>query len=262
MSPRLSESAQLRVSDVSVRLGGRDIVSGASLTAEPGEVLGVVGPNGSGKSTLLKGVLGLLPIQSGDVELDGQPLAQMRTRERAQHMSAVLQDGTGDFDLTSRDVVAMGRSPFKRFLNRDTSADKAKIDAALENVNAVYLTHRAYASLSGGERQRILIARAIAQEPRLLVMDEPTNHLDLRNQFDVLDLPTRLGVTSLIALHDLNLAATYCDKVAVMREGRVVAYGTPHEVFTEELFENTYEVRAQILTDDETGDPFVRFRPL
>ena len=262
MSTGQGDPARLSVGGVSVRLGGRDVVSEASFSVEPGEVLGVVGPNGSGKSTLLKAVLGLLPMHTGEVELDGSPVGEMRTRDRARNIAAVLQDGTGDFDLSCRDVVAMGRSPYKRFLDRDNSADKEKIGGALAMVNGTHLADRPYASLSGGERQRILIARAIAQEPRLLVMDEPTNHLDLRNQFDVLELPTSLGVTSLIALHDLNLAATYCDKVAVLSAGRVVVYGTPHEVFTEDLFEHTYEVRAQILTDDETGDPFVRFRPL
>lgn len=250
----------LQVERVSVALGGTPVVREVSFSVAPGEVLGVVGPNGSGKSTLLRAVLGVEAVASGSLRLGTASLISMAPRERARQVAAVLQDASGDFDLSCRDVVAMGRSPHKRLLAADTAEDARIIAEALELVNAGEFVDRSFSALSGGERQRVLIARAIAQQPGLLIMDEPTNHLDVRNQFDVLALPRTLGVTAVIALHDLNLAAEYCDRMLLLDAGRVIALGSPAQVLEPEVLEAVYGVAASVTIDGDSGHPFVRFR--
>ncbi|WNG89157.1 ABC transporter ATP-binding protein [Mycobacterium sp. ITM-2016-00317] len=254
-------AARLEITDLCVIRGARRVLDRVCLTAHPGAVIGVVGPNGCGKSTLLQAVLRILSPASGSITIDGVSVTSMRPRQLARTAAAVLQDATGDFDLQVRDVVAMGRAPHKRRFQGDSAADDAVIAESLALVGAVDLTDRAFALLSGGERQRVLVARALAQQPRLLVMDEPTNHLDVRHQFDVLALPARLGVTAVIALHDLNLAAHYCDEVVVLRDGIQVCAGPPEGVLTAELIAEVWGVTAAVGPHPQTGRPHVTFDP-
>jgi iron complex transport system ATP-binding protein len=254
-------AARLRAEAVSVQLGGRLVVDGVSLAADPGQVVGVVGPNGSGKSTLLRALVRILHPVSGRVYLDGTDIADLSVRALARNVAAVLQDTAGDFDLRSHDVVAMGRAPFKRMFQRDGVTDDQIIEQSLELVGATHLRWQPFALMSGGERQRVLIARALAQQPRLLVLDEPTNHLDIRHQFDALALPRRLGVTAVVALHDLNLAAHYCDIIHVLNHGHSVCAGPPGEVLTAELLADVYGVVATIGRHPATGRPQVSFDP-
>jgi iron complex transport system ATP-binding protein len=254
-------AARLQAEHVSVRLGGRLVVDSVSLTAEPGQVIGVVGPNGCGKSTLLRAVVGILKPAAGQVRVDGVDLTGLSSRELARSVATVLQDAAGDFDLRAHDVVAMGRAPFKRMFQRDDAADAAIVAQALELVGAAHLSGQPFALMSGGERQRVLIARALAQQPRLLVLDEPTNHLDIRHQFDALALPRRLGVTAVVALHDLNLAAHYCDVILVLNRGRSVCAGPPAEVLTPELLAEVYGVVGAVGAHPVTGRAQVSFDP-
>lgn len=254
-------AARLRADAVSVRLGGRMVVESVSLSAEPGQVIGVVGPNGCGKSTLLRALVGILKPAAGRVYVDGVKIAQLSTRELARRVATVLQDAAGDFDLRAHDVVAMGRAPFKRMFQRDDATDAAIVAQALDLVGAAHLTWQPFALMSGGERQRVLIARALAQQPRLLVLDEPTNHLDIRHQFDALALPRRLGVTAVVALHDLNLAAHYCDVIHVLDRGRSVCAGPPAEVLTPELLAQVYGVVGTVGPHPVTGRSQVSFDP-
>lgn len=254
-------AARVEVRALCVDRGTRRVLDGVDLTAPPGTVVGVVGPNGCGKSTLLRTLLRILRPASGSVSVDGTDVAAMSPRQLARTAAAVLQDETGDFDLRVRDVVAMGRAPYKRMFQSDNAADEAAITEALMLVDAVALTDRAFALLSGGERQRILVARALAQRPRLLVMDEPTNHLDVRHQFDVLKLPARLGVTAVIALHDLNLAAHYCDQIVVLRDGAPVCAGPPADILTAALIADVWGVAGSVGPHPRTGRPHVRFDP-
>ncbi len=253
--------ARLQADDLSVALGGRTVLDGVSLTAAPGEVIGIVGPNGSGKSTLLRALLRLVPLSAGSVRIDGTDVAALSARRLAQCTAAVLQDNVGDFDLCARDVVAMGRAPFKRILQRDNASDNSIIERSLALVDAADLAERPFALMSGGERQRVLIARALAQQPRLLILDEPTNHLDVRHQFDALALPGELGITAIIALHDLNLAAHFCDRIQVLDRGRPVHCGTPEQVLTAELIAGVYGVTAYVTTNPHTGRPAAQFAP-
>ncbi|MFH8595486.1 ABC transporter ATP-binding protein [Streptomyces rimosus] len=253
--------AELRAEGLSYGIDGRHLVDGADLHVAPGETVGLVGPNGSGKTTLLRCVYGALVPTHGRVTLDGRDLAGFSAKERARRIATVPQDGGAAFELTVREIVAMGRSPHKRFWETDSAADAALTGQALARVGAAALHDRSFAALSGGERQRVLVARALVQQPSLLVLDEPTNHLDIRYQLDILALVTGLGTSALLALHDLNLAAYYCDRLYVLRAGRVVAHGTPHEILTPGLLADVYGVAAEVSVHPVTGAPTVVYLP-
>ncbi|GAA0461562.1 ABC transporter ATP-binding protein [Streptomyces sp. NPDC046215] len=254
-------ATELAVEGVTLTAGARHLVRDVSLTARPGEVVGLVGPNGSGKSSLLRAAYRVLRPDAGCVRVDGADAWSLPVRRLARTVAAVVQEAGADFDLTVREVVAMGRSPHKRLLDGDTAEDLRIIGSALESVDAGDLAERSFDRLSGGERQRVLIARALAQQPSLLVLDEPTNHLDIRHQLEVLGVLRRLPATVLIALHDLNLAAYYCDRLYVLRAGEVTARGTPGEVLTPRLLAEVYGVAAEVAVHPRTGAPQVTFLP-
>ncbi|MEU1732337.1 ABC transporter ATP-binding protein [Streptosporangium sp. NPDC020145] len=247
----------LAVREVSMRIGGRDLVRAVTFEVAPGEVLGLAGPNGAGKSTLLRTLYRVLRPTAGQVLLDGHDVWRMPGRWLARRLAAVLQDGGGDFGLSVHDVVSMGRTPHKRAFDGDSPADRAIVAEALERLDVADLAHAPFDRLSGGERQRVLIARALAQRPEVMVLDEPTNHLDLRHQLDALRLVRGLGITAVIALHDLNLAAAFCDRLCVMDGGAIVALGTPREVLTPELLRDVYRVDAEVGAHPRTGVPQV-----
>ncbi|MFJ3614416.1 ABC transporter ATP-binding protein [Streptomyces hydrogenans] len=242
-------------------LSHRDRLHAVDLTARPGETVGLIGPNGSGKTTLLRCVYGTLAPTSGRALLDGTDLTRLGPGERARRVATVPQDSAADIDLTVRELVALGRSPHKRFWEGDTADDLARADAALARVGLTALADRACPTLSGGEHRRALLARALVQEPELLVLDEPTNHLDIRHQLDVLALVRALGTTNLLALHDLNLAAAHCDRLYVLEAGRIVTGGTPAEVLTPELLAAVYGVEAEVVPHPRTGTPTVLYPP-
>ncbi|GEB59313.1 ABC transporter ATP-binding protein [Streptomyces gardneri] len=229
----------------------------ADLTVRAGETVGLIGPNGSGKTTLLRCVYGTLTATAGRATLDGDDLHALGPKARARRVATVPQDSGTEFELTVRELVALGRSPHKRFWEGDTGADRDRVEAALARVGLAELADRPFPTLSGGERQRALVARALVQDPALLVLDEPTNHLDIRHQLDVLALVRTLGTTNLLALHDLNLAGAYCDRLYVMVEGRVVTGGTPAEVLTPALLTAVYGVDAEVIPHPRTGSPTV-----
>ncbi|BCI56159.1 ABC transporter ATP-binding protein [Mycolicibacterium litorale] len=254
-------AARLHADRLCVELGGRRVIDDVTVRAEPGETIGIVGPNGSGKSTLLRTLVRILRPSAGCVRVDGIDLATLPPRRSARMIGAVLQDTTGDFDLRVHDVVAMGRGPYKGVFSRDDDADRHVIATCLQLVDAGHLVERPFASLSGGERQRVLVARALAQQPGLLVLDEPTNHLDVRHQFEVLALPRRLGLTAVVALHDLNLAAHFCDRIHVLKDGSEWCSGPPAEVLTADLLARVYGVVARIRPHPDTGRIQVQYDP-
>ncbi|MFD3725960.1 ABC transporter ATP-binding protein [Streptomyces sp. NPDC058671] len=227
------------------------------LTVRPGETVGLIGPNGSGKTTLLRCVYGTLVPTAGHATLDGDDLHALGPKARARRVATVPQDSAAEFELTVRELVTLGRSPHKRFWEGDTGADRERTGAALARVGLTDLADRPYPTLSGGERQRALVARALVQDPALLVLDEPTNHLDIRHQLDVLALVRTLGTTNLLALHDLNLAGAYCDRLYVLERGRVVTGGTPAEVLTPALLAAVYGVDAEVIPHPRNGSPTV-----
>ncbi|WP_405977315.1 ABC transporter ATP-binding protein [Streptomyces sp. NBC_00158] len=253
--------AELAVEAVRYEVDGHTLLHGVDLTARPGETVGVVGPNGSGKTTLLRCVYGTLRPTAGRVLLDGADAGALGAKERARRVAVVPQDAAGTFGLTVREVVAMGRSPHKRFWEQDGPQDRRQVAEALERVGAAGYAQRRFEELSGGERQRALVARALVQEPGLLALDEPTNHLDIRYQLEVLGLVRGLPATALLVLHDLNLAASFCDRLYVLSAGRVVAAGTPGEVLREDLLAEVYGVRTRVGTHPTTGAPSIVYLP-
>ncbi|WP_434598722.1 ABC transporter ATP-binding protein [Streptomyces sp. A5-4] len=249
----------LRAASVSWRTGEALIVDGVSLDAAPGSTVGLLGPNGSGKSTLLRLLAGVRPTSSGVVSLDGVPLGELSRRDVARRVAVVEQHAVTEVDMSVLDVVRLGRIPHRRAWSAPTAADDAAVRDALAYTGLRTMAGRSWHTLSGGERQRAQIARALAQEPRELLLDEPTNHLDVRHQLDLLELVVRAPVTSVIALHDLNLAAMFCDRLVVLKEGRVVAAGSPEKILTEELIAEVYDVRTVVTADGPQGRPSVRF---
>ena len=245
----------VRVANLTVTAAGRRLVTDLRVEVPAGTVVGLVGPNGSGKSTTLRCVYRVLRPSVGSVLLGGEDLWRLSAKDSARSLAALTQDHHVEFDFTAAEVVAMGRSPHKSMLDRDTEADREICAGALRQVGAAHLAKRSFLTLSGGERQRVLAARALAQQPKVLVLDEPTNHLDIRYQLELLALVRETGVTTLIALHDLNLAAATCDRIYVLDEGRVVASGSPAEVLTPELVAEVFGVHAHVVTHPDSGAP-------
>ena len=245
---------KVTVAGVGVVIDDRAIISDVSIDVQTGHLHGVIGPNGSGKSTLLRCIYRSLRPATGVVRLDDRDLwRDLSARPAARRRAVVAQDSAIDLDFSVRDVVAMGRSPHKSLFERDSRRDAALVDAALANVGMTWAQDRLVATLSGGERQRVFLARALAQQAPILVLDEPTNHLDVRAQLELLELVRTQRLTTVTALHDLDHAASICDSITVLRNGRVVATGAPADVLTPTLIGDVFGVRAHIGSHPLTG---------
>ncbi|UCM91548.1 ABC transporter ATP-binding protein [Streptomyces marincola] len=244
---------------VSWATGGRTILREVTARVEPGETVGLIGPNGSGKSTLLRCAAGLRTPSAGAVRYGGQDIAGWSARRIARHVGFVEQAAEAGSDLRVAEVVALGRTPFRDRWRGLSPADHAIVDAALARMDLSGLRSRAWRTLSGGERQRAHLARALAQRPWALLLDEPTNHLDIRHQLDLLDLLAATDRTVLVALHDLSLAARFCDRLLLLHGGRLAAIGTPREVLTPQRLRDVFGVAADI-GHDSLGNPSVAYR--
>lgn len=242
---------EIRTDALHAILGGTEILHGLDFTAGDRSLVGVIGPNGSGKSTLLKCIYRVLKPSEGAVFVDGQPLSEYRVRDSAKKIAVLAQHNFYNFEFTVQDVVLMGRAPHKRALERDSAADFKIVHEAMERVGVAPLRDRLFSTLSGGEQQRVLLARALAQQTPCLILDEPTNHLDIKYQLELLDLVRSLDRTVIAAIHDLNIAAMYCDTIFVMQSGRIVAAGAPRDVLTRSLIRSVYEVDADVFTDSD-----------
>ena len=245
----------LELRELCVDIAGRRIVSGISLRVADGGFAGLLGPNGSGKSTILKAIYRVHRPVSGRILVNGSDLHQMRPRLAARRVAVVAQENLIDFGFTVREMVMVGRTPHKGPFDRDDGDDRAIVQDAMDRTGCADLAGRTFLSLSGGEKQRVLIARALAQGADHLILDEPTNHLDIRYQISVLELVAGLGVTVLAALHDLNLAALFCDTVHVLAEGSLIAAGTPADVITPENVRVAYGADVLIIDHPDTGTP-------
>ncbi|WP_375255681.1 ABC transporter ATP-binding protein [Yoonia sp.] len=237
----------LCVENVSWRPGRRAplVLHPTSFCVQAGRVLGIVGPNGAGKSTLLRLLYRFQTPSTGRVLVDGEDLWTMQARKAACQIAAVLQEQPAAFGLTVREIVALGRTPHQQGFT-STGAHGAGVVArviALLDLDA--LADRQFGTLSGGERQRVMVARALAQEPQILIMDEPTNHLDIRHQLEVLALIRSLDLTIVVSLHDLNMAAGICDDVLVLKAGHTHGFGAPDDLLTESLVSQTFSIDAR-----------------
>ena len=250
----------LHAVDIRWTRGGHPILNGISFEPDAGETIGLIGPNGSGKSSLLRILAGIVAPDSGDVLLSGHSLGTLRRRRIARRVAMVDQHSDTDVDISVRDVVRLGRIPHHGIFGGDTSDDDTAIARALEDTGMTSKATRRWHTLSGGERQRVHIARALAQQPTELLLDEPTNHLNIQHQLDILTLVAGLPLSSYIALHDLNLAAMFCDRIIVLNNGTIVASGTPDDVITEHLVRTVYNVHATV-TNTETYPQVTYRRP-
>ena len=245
----------LRIDRLSVDIAGRRIVSDISLAAGDGQFTALLGPNGSGKSTILKTVYRVHQPAAGRVLLDGADLLALPARDAARRVAVVAQESVSEFDFTVREIVMTGRIPHHQAFSRDTEADHAAVDQAMDRTGCAHLAYRSFNTLSGGEKQLALIARALAQGADHLVLDEPTNHLDIQHQVDILELVAGLGVSVLAALHDLSLAALFCGAVHVLAAGQIVAGGPPGQVITPATIRAAYGADVLVIEHPDTGTP-------
>lgn len=251
----------LEAHDLTVGYNGEPVLRNVNLTAARGQFIGLVGPNGSGKSTLVRALSRVLRPISGRALLDAVDVYEMSARELARRLAVVAQDYTVAFDFAVRDVVLMGRAPHLSRFGVERPQDYKIAEEAMGLTHTLVFADRPITSLSGGERQRCMIARALAQQPSVLLLDEPTAHLDINHQIEILDLARRLtterGLATIVVLHDLNLASQYCDQLVLVSQGKVVAEGRPHEVVTEARIRVAYGTDVHVRRHPTTGRPYV-----
>lgn len=240
----------LEVKDLSVCIHRKHIVQNVSFEVLDGEFVGLLGPNGSGKSTLLKTLYRLMKPTEGTILWDGKNTADISQKEFAQSVAVVSQFNNLAFDFTVSEVVLMGRSPHLGALTSESENDRSIASEALEKVELGAFKDRSFTSLSGGERQRVMLARALAQQPKFLILDEPTNHLDIKHQLTTLAIVRNLGISCLSALHDLAMASRFVDRVYLMKDGCFIADGTPKSVVTKHNIKTAYDVDASVLIND------------
>lgn len=232
----------LTIQNLSWQVANKQILSDISFSVEKGMSIGIVGPNGAGKTSLLRCLYQEYTDYQGKVAIHGSDAATIDSRAFAKRVAVVTQQQESIFALTVRDVVHMGLVPHKSLFERDTSEDLQLIEHALKRVDLLDKSTQLFTTLSGGEQQRCLIARAIVQRPQILVLDEPSNHLDVAYQHQLLQLVEAINVTTIMSIHDLNLAAQYCDRIMLLKEGEVVAFDTPDKVFTPQLLMKVFDL--------------------
>lgn len=236
----------LQVKDISFSIADKQILHNITFSIHQGKFVGLIGPNGSGKSTMLKIIYRHLKQTSGMVKLYEDDIIHISQKKLAQEIAVVSQETPVLFDFTVKDLVLMGRTPYKKWLANDNQEDFAIVEESMHLANVQHLENRTFNQLSGGEKKRVMLARALAQQAKILILDEPTNHLDIEHQYQLMDLVKGLPITIVAALHDLNLAAGYCDELLVMKDGALYMEGTPEEVLTEETLKRVFQVQAGI----------------
>jgi iron complex transport system ATP-binding protein len=251
----------LKIEGLSVSYGARQALHAISLDVHAGEILALIGPNGAGKSTLVRAVSGVIPVQGGRVVVDGDDLLARSAMQRARLVAVVPQAVSLPPAFTVWETVLLGRTPYLNFLGQVSSKDKDMAHLALQKVDALSLAERRVGELSGGEQQRVLLARALAQSTPILLLDEPTVHLDLQYQVNLMEIVRILAheddMAVLIALHDLNLAARYADRVALLVAGEVKAAGTPRQVLTPEIISTAYHLPVKVIPHPFANVPLV-----
>jgi len=252
---------ELNSKGLNVFLGGKQILKDLDMYISNKEFVGIIGPNGCGKSTLLRTFYRILKPKGGTILIDNKNIHELPLKETAKDIAVVSQHNDHDFDFSVLDMVLIGRTPHKRFLEKDNLEDYEIALDCLRKVEMQDFIDRKYNSLSGGEKQRIILARALAQKTRCLILDEPTNHLDIKYQLQFMSIAKSLNITIISAIHDLNIAALYCDKIYAMKDGKVVNYGTPREVITEKLIKELYDVDSKVSIEQETNRINIMYKP-
>ncbi len=255
----------LQLRQVDFSYFARLVLHNIDLSVKGGEMVGLLGPNGSGKTTLLKLASGILKPAQGEIRLDGDRLSSLSRKSIAHNVAVVPQQFHIPFAFTTGEVVMLGRTPFFRALAEESEADRQLVNSALELVGIRELAERRFDELSGGERQKVILAMALAQQPKLLLLDEPTVHLDIAHQMEILELVrglnTKQGLTVIAAMHDLNLAALYFDRLVLLKEGRVWADGSPNQVLTEARISEVFSASVRVEQHPLTGAPHIVIMP-
>ncbi len=241
------------------RTDGTLILDDITFAITQGSFTGILGPNGAGKSSLLRCLYRFVKPEQGVITFEQDDIWQLNANDYAKNVAVVLQETPSHFNLTVHDVVALGLIPHKGIFSRASSTDNEKIEQAIEQVGLTHKTKQNFENLSGGEKQRVLIARAIVQSPRLLIMDEPTSHLDVRYQIQVMELAKSLDITVIASFHDLNLASAMCDNLLVLDQGKLVCQGTPQEVLTKEMLSDVFGVCAHISEHHQHKVPHISY---
>ncbi|MCL1088370.1 ABC transporter ATP-binding protein [Shewanella profunda] len=255
----VEHNTALNVSHLSWVIDGKTILSDINFALPSGQMLGLIGPNGAGKSSLLRCIYRFVRPTQGTITLFNQNIDLLSPKAFACRVAVVQQDTPHYFDMTTEQLVSMGLTPHKGMFDTNSSGDSVKIAKALEKVGLVHKVHQQYERLSGGEKQRALIARAIVQQPQLLILDEPTNHLDVRYQIQILELVRSLGISVIASIHDLNLASALCDSLLLLDKGEVCAMGTPTEVLTEARIGDVFGVCAQVSSHPQHKKPLISY---
>lgn len=243
----------LKIENMGISINEKQIIHNITCTVNKGKFIGIIGPNGSGKSTMLKVIYRHLKQTEGIVTLHEKEIWETPPKELAQQIAVVSQETPLLFDFTVKELVLMGRTPYKKWLSTDNTEDYQIVEECMALADVSYLADRTLYELSGGEKKRVMLARALAQKAEILVLDEPTNHLDIEHQLQMMDLVKDLPITILAALHDLNLAAAYCDELLVMKNGTIYASGPPQQVLTAENLQYVFRVNAEISTNPFTN---------
>lgn len=236
----------VNIKNLNITLSKKQIVKGIDLNITNNKFVGLIGPNGSGKSTLLKSVYRVLKPTYGDIFIFDKNIESYSKNSLARILGVVGQFNNINFDFKVIDIVLMGRSPHKGLLEKDTKKDYAIALEALYLVGMTDSAEKSFSLLSGGEKQRVILARAITQEPKILILDEPTNHLDIKYQLEVMTIVKKLNICILAALHDLTLAAQFCDEIYVLKDGIIVSNGIPKGVITKEMIKEVYDVNSHV----------------
>ncbi|MFC1625884.1 ABC transporter ATP-binding protein [Patescibacteria group bacterium] len=236
----------IKVDKVSWKVDDQEIIKSISLDAKEGMLTGIIGPNGSGKSSLLRLIYRMHRPSSGSIYLNEHEISSLSHKETAKHLAVVTQERSENFDFSVYEMVKMGRNPHKNIMDPDTAEDNSIVYKALDRVGVSSFLNRDFYTLSGGEKQRVLIARALAQRAKALILDEPINHLDIRYQFEIMELLKSLNLTTIVTMHNLNFTISYCDYIYLLKNGQVVAEGEPQKILTTKLIKNVYDIDNKV----------------
>lgn len=250
---------EISTQNIQLSVGKKNILRGINIELYNNEILGIIGPNGSGKSTFLKCVYRTLKPDEGKITIDGKLIDELSYRDTASKMAVVAQHNIYNFDFKVIDIVLMGRAPYKKLLSRDTKDDFELARVALAKVGLLEKAEQSFNTLSGGEQQRTILARALAQDTECLILNEPTNHLDIRYQLEIMELIQKLQRTTLMAVHDLNIAAKFCHRLIALKDGHVVGQGTPKELLTVDFIKTLYGVESSVHYFADNTYPHVVF---
>jgi iron complex transport system ATP-binding protein len=257
----MKKNNMLKIENLTIFYGDRKILNNINLNVNSGEVVALIGPNGAGKSTLIRGVSGVIPIRSGEIYAGDVNLKSLSSMQRARQIAVVPQAVSLPPAFTVWETVLLGRTPYLNFLGQTSAKDEELTRLALEQADVLHLINSRMSEISGGEQQRVLLARALVQDTPILLMDEPTAHLDIRHQLDLLKLIAKYAreknLTVLIALHDLNLASLFADRIAIVQNGVLCVAGSPQETLTTEILNSIYNVPVHVIHHPETNVPLI-----